>query len=210
MNWPLKFVSTQLARPRGLFGRFVTSGWMERNNVEMNHQTIACLDLGPDDDLLEIGFGSGYLLKTVLEKDLCQTVSGVDLSEEMTRMVCKRLSPFMPLRVGTVCSADIERLPFSDGQFSRACSVNTLYFWKCPLRALTECRRILRDGGRLVLAFDSKESLLRWSAQNHGFSAYTPDEVESMLKASGYAVMSMKGSLNRRNEKFYSVTGLAT
>jgi len=56
------FFSRQLAKPSGLFGRLFTARWLEKTNVGMNALTLDSLALGENDRLLEVGFGSGYLL----------------------------------------------------------------------------------------------------------------------------------------------------
>jgi len=50
-----------------------------------------------------------------------------------------------------------DRIPYPDKSFGRAYSAHTLYFWNDPLAHLHEIHRVIRVGGRFVLAFTPKE-----------------------------------------------------
>ena len=46
----------------------------------------------------------------------------------------------------------VEQLPFADGQFDRALAANSLHHWPNPITNLWEVQRVLKPGGRLVIA----------------------------------------------------------
>ena len=180
------FFSRQLAKPSGLFGRLFTARWLEKANTGMNALTLDSLALEPGDRLLELGFGSGYLLEKVLENHLCNFAAGADISPEMVNHVGARLRPYVEAGKAQIRHGDIEAIPFADGAFTKLCSVNTLYFWKDPQRALAECRRVLKAGGRLALCFNAKSELAKWPGHVHGFTLYELADVEAMLAAAGF------------------------
>lgn len=203
------FFSRQLAKPSGLFGRFVTARWLEKANVGMNALTLDSLALGESDRLLEVGFGSGYLLEHVLAGRLCGQVAGVDVSREMVEQVTRRLRRYVKLGEAHVRQGDIESMPFADDEFTALCSVNTLYFWRDPARALAECRRVLEPAGRIVLCFNSKRDLEQWPGHVHGFSLYELSEVESLLAAAGFSGIATRTGHDKEQGEFYCVTALA-
>jgi SAM-dependent methyltransferase len=51
-----------------------------------------------------------------------------------------------------VLRADVSALPFEDGSFDRAYSVNSVFFWPDPDAAFAEIYRVLRPGGLAVIA----------------------------------------------------------
>ncbi len=53
-----------------------------------------------------------------------------------------------------------EDLPFTDGAFDYAVMVISLCFVNDPLQVLQEIRRVLRDGGEIIIAIVDKESFL--------------------------------------------------
>src|SRR5260370_34609738 len=61
----LTFAAKQLRTPSGLFGRLVTSRVLNRGNEAMNQLTLKCLELKPDDAVIEVGFGGGYLISQI-------------------------------------------------------------------------------------------------------------------------------------------------
>ena len=181
------FFSRQLAKPTGLFGRLFTARWLEKANAGMNALTLDSLALVPGDRLLELGFGSGYLLEKVLSHRRCDFAAGVDLSPEMVDRVGARLRAYVDAGKAQIRHGNIEAIPFADGEFSKLCSVNTLYFWRDPQRALAECRRVLAPGGRLALCFNAKSEMLKWPGHVHGFTLYELADVETMLAAAGFS-----------------------
>ena len=203
------FFSRQLAKPSGVFGRFFVARWLDRANVGMNALTLDCLALGENDQLLDVGFGSGYLLEQVLAGRLCDYVAGVDVSPDMVRHVGRRLRRYVWVGKADIRHGDIESLPFVDGVFTALCSVNTLYFWRDPARALVECRRVLRPGGRLVLCFNSRQDLEQWPGHVHGFRLYERSEVESLLAAAGFSGIATRTGHDREQGEFYCVSGIA-
>jgi SAM-dependent methyltransferase len=46
----------------------------------------------------------------------------------------------------------VEQLPFADGHFDRVLAANSLHHWPNPIANLWEVQRVLKPGGRLVIA----------------------------------------------------------
>ena len=203
------FFSRQLARPSGLFGRLFTARWLEKANAGMNALTLDSLALGPADRLLELGFGSGYLLEKVLKNRLCDFAAGADISPEMVRHVGARLRAYIEAGKAQIRDGDIEAIPFADGEFTKLCSVNTLYFWKDPLRALAECRRVLKAGGRLALCFNAKSEMAKWPGHVHGFTLYELADVEAMLAAAGFCEFKTMSGDDPEQGLFHCISGIA-
>ena len=204
------FFSRQLARPSGLFGRLFTTRWLEKANAGMNSLTLDSLALGPGDRLLEVGFGSGYLLEKVLKNRLCDFTAGADISPEMVSHVGARLRAYIEAEKAQIRHGDIEAIPFADGEFSKLCSVNTLYFWRDPQRALAECRRVLKAGGRLVLCFNAKSEMRKWPGHVHGFTLYELAEVEAMLGAAGFGRITTATGKDPEQGLFHCVSAVST
>ena len=98
--------------------------------------------------LLDAGCGTGnYSLEAARNG---ATVYGVDASREMLSGACEKARK-EGLKIG-LCLADATSLPFHDGQFDIALSVCALCFIRDRQRALLEMHRVLRPGGRVVVA----------------------------------------------------------
>jgi len=70
----------------------------------------AKLELGPEDDLLDVGCGSGLLLS--LLRTRCRSAVGVDFASGQL-VLGRRHFPELPF------AAAAEQLPFAEGRFSR-------------------------------------------------------------------------------------------
>src|SRR5689334_1068931 len=98
--------------------------------------------------VLHVGCGTG-LLSAVL-RDWGATVIGFDSSAKMLELARRRLGPDAELLV-----ADLERpLPFGDGAFDDAVAGLVLHYLQDWTALLAELRRVLKPGGRLILAVD--------------------------------------------------------
>jgi SAM-dependent methyltransferase len=93
--------------------------------------------------VLEVGCGPGELSERIA-RELGSTVVAVDASE---RMVDLARSRGVDARVG-----DVQELPFADGAFDCAVAAWMLYHVPDVDGALRELARVVRPGGRLVVA----------------------------------------------------------
>jgi SAM-dependent methyltransferase len=104
---------------------------------------LDALALSPDDHLLDVGCGGGLLLRDALA--LGARASGVDHSEEMVALARER-APGADVALGSA-----ESLPFPDHAFTAVAMSIVFFFLDEPVRALAECRRVLRGDGRLAV-----------------------------------------------------------
>ena len=187
-----RFFAHQLARPSGLFGRYIMGWWLRNHTRAVNTWALEQLALGQGDRLLEIGFGSGELLFEVMSRDDRVKGAGLDLSGEMVRLARRRLRTFLQAGRLEIWQGAIDAMPFEDGRFSRLISVNTLYFWPSPASALAECRRVLENQGEFLLCFDAKVELEQWSGHRFGFTLYEPSEIAAMMLEAGFVLVDMR------------------
>ena len=96
--------------------------------------------------VLEIGVGSGLNLS--LYGPAVDRVVGLDPSPELLRLAGKRAAQ-APVPVSLV-RASAEGIPFADATFDATLMTWTLCSIPNPIAALTEMRRVLKPGGRLV------------------------------------------------------------
>jgi arsenite methyltransferase len=203
------FFARQLARPSGWFGSLFMSRWLERANAGMNALAVEELALTAEDKLLEVGFGSGFLLAKVLEEGSCAFVAGVDLSVEMVSLARRRFRIHIEAGRAHIQHGNIEHLPFADGHFTKLCSVNTLYFWRNPSASLVECRRVLRPGGTLVLCFNAKVDLAAYLGDTQGFTLYELSEVQALLTGAGFKEIVVAERRDSEQGLFYCVASIA-
>jgi SAM-dependent methyltransferase len=95
--------------------------------------------------ILEVGFGTGWLLEFVAERFPEAALVGIDLSQSFIDAARRKIP------AATLIRGDMEALPFRDGVFDRAASCCALYFARDIERAVRELARVTRPGGRMVI-----------------------------------------------------------
>jgi SAM-dependent methyltransferase len=101
--------------------------------------------------ILEVGCGWGELAEWV-GRETGADVVAVDLSPRMVELARER---GVNVQVG-----DVQELPFADGEFDVAVAAWMLYHVPDLDRGIAELARVLRPGGRLVAATNSRFHLL--------------------------------------------------
>lgn len=104
---------------------------------------LEALELGPGDNLLELGCGGGLLLRDALRSGA--RASGLDHSQDMVDLARER-APGAEVVLG-----EADRLPFADGTFTAVAMAVVFFFLDDPVRVLQECRRVLSPGGWLAV-----------------------------------------------------------
>ena len=102
----------------------------------------------PDGRLLDVGCGSGWLLKRM--QDLGWRVEGVDFDPVAVE---NARSARLRVRLGT-----LEAQQYHDNHFDAITMSHLIEHVYDPLRVLCECYRILKPGGRLVVVTPNGES----------------------------------------------------
>ena len=146
----LKRIHSQFAHPEGWVGRLVgvILAWKNR---ERNAWALSMLDIQPEDQVLEIGFGPGQAIQEAAKLTPKGFVAGIDLSEVMVAQASQRNAA--AIRSGHVLlqKGAESPLPFEDSEFTKAFAVNSLQFWSNPDAGLQEVRRVLKPGGRVAI-----------------------------------------------------------
>ncbi len=141
----------------------------------------ALLKLG---DVLDVGSGDGAAAASLAP--YCASLTCIDTSARMIEAAKERLAklPHVTARV-----ADVHELPFAAASFDAVLMFHTLTYAERPERALSECARVLRPGGRLVLLclneHQQHEVTARYGERHPGFS---PQNVRELLSRAGLAV----------------------
>jgi len=190
-----RLLAHQLAHPKGLFGR-VIGRMMDQGNAPMNEFVVGCMDPASHHHALEIGFGSGWVLRHLLHAADCEYVAGVEISQTMLARAQRRLESEWARGRLDLYNAGVHLLPFADDQFDRVCSVNTIYFWDDPVAGLSEIHRVLKPTGRFVLGFRPAQSLRGLPFTEHGFRIYEKQQVIEILNAAGFGEVELRENLD--------------
>jgi ubiquinone/menaquinone biosynthesis C-methylase UbiE len=117
----------------------------------------AYLEPRAGEHILDVGCGTGNFSLELAR--LGVAVTGIDISEAMLA-IARRKAEDAGLNM-ELLKADARHLPFSANSFDKIVSVSALEFAPDLKAVLEECYRILKPGGRLVIALIGGNSL--WS-----------------------------------------------
>jgi arsenite methyltransferase len=124
---------------------------MEKGHGPVGKQAIELMHVPADARVLDVGCGSGWATRLLAEYALNGRVTGIDISDEMIRLARESSLLFPNVDYQT---ASAEQLPFADGEFTHAFSMESLYYYTNIPAALREIHRTLQGGGSFVTVID--------------------------------------------------------
>lgn len=133
------------------------TGWSEKKAEEIG---LKKLDAREGERTLEIGFGTGRCLKVIAESvGLSGELCGIDISEGMGRIARQRLTEAGLADRADLRCGDATQLPFDSNSIDAVLMSFTLELFDTPEIpiVLDECKRVLRQGGRVCVAVLSKK-----------------------------------------------------
>ena len=136
-------------RLRAEFNRWAEAGMgegMEQEHLPIVLPVLDRMRLVPDDNVLDLGCGAGWLAGLLAEQVPEGRVVGVDVSDEMIRRA-RRRQVDIENAMFVVGAAD--QIPWDANFFTHAISVESAYYWPDPAAGLREVFRVLREGGSL-------------------------------------------------------------
>ena len=201
-----KFVAKQLGHPTGVLGQLILAPLWNRRNPALNDAAFNSLALCPHDRVLEVGFGGGYLLGRMAAVVTEGFLAGVDVSPAMVAFCQKRFRSLVEAKKLEFKCAPAKALPYPAGSFTKACTVNSIFYWGNVSQAVSELWRVLEEGGLLVVCFTCKKSLEAKKFARHGLVLHEDDQVYQMMQAVGFHAISVTRASDRHRE-FLCVTG---
>ncbi|TKC04138.1 class I SAM-dependent methyltransferase [Pedobacter frigoris] len=183
-------LASQLSEPQGDAG-IKTGEMMASSNENMIFRTIDLLGLRANEEVLEIGHGSASHLSTLMRKASGLEYTGIDISLTMIEEAKRINTAFIESGSVSFYLSDGLHIDFSDNQFDKIFTVNTLYFWKDPEAYAKEIYRVLKPGGRFCLAIATKDFMEKLPFTKWIFQLYDRPMVEELLSAAGFSIQSV-------------------
>lgn len=146
------------------------------------------LDLLPAErmhDLLDVGTGTGRILELLAPR--AERAIGLDLSREMLAVARAKLDK-AGVRNCELRQGDMYHLPLAPGSVDAVTFHQVLHFGETPADAIAEAARVLRPGGRLLVADFAAHALetLR-DTHAHRWLGFDDDKVQDWFRAAGLA-----------------------
>ena len=146
----------------------------------------------PFNKVLDLGCGTGVILKEISSINSDVELFGLDLSENMIAKATQRLGTTANLSVG-----DAENLPYADNTFDLVCCVESFHHYPNPKKALSEINRVLKNGGLFLLCDTWTRSpirqilnfFIRFSSDGD-VHIYSENEISKLLKVTRFEMVS--------------------
>jgi len=165
--------------------------------VAQRRTILDVLDPRPGENALDIGSGPGLLAAQIAERVRPSgSVHGLDPSESMLALSAERAAT-----AGVTLAAGVAtELPYADSSFDIVTATQVYEYVPDMPAALTEARRVLRPGGRLLVLDTDWDSVV-WHSSNpqrmrrvlaawneHLADAHLPRRLNRLLTDAGFTV----------------------
>ena len=117
---------------------------MENHHLPITEPVLPLMALEPDDRVLDIGCGSGWLCRRLSRLVPEGSVVGIDIAPEMVRRGRAASRNYTNLKF---MQAAADSIPCESGSFSKIISVESGYYWPDPAKSVREMFRVLAGGG---------------------------------------------------------------
>ena len=202
------FFSEQARMPDGLFGRMVMSIVFDRGNAFLNDFVNELMSVQIDDRIIEIGFGTGKLIYRMAQQIEKGIIEGVDFSKVMVSIARKKNKKNIRIGKVKILEGNFDEMPFRKENFTKACSINTLYFWSEPVHTAKKIAEILKPDGKLILAFEDIEQLRQRKLNQEVFHLYSTGEVQDLLINAGFSKNVSSVSRKKGESIFHCVVAI--
>lgn len=164
---------------------------------------IGLLELG---DVLDLACGDGVLAELLAGQ--ARSITCVDISAKLIAAARERLKEYPQV---SLLEADMHALPVEAGRFDHVFLMHALAYTRRPLEAIQEAARVLRPGGKLVIAaLNAHPHKATMQSYDHVNLGIAPAALRKLLEQAGLAVeLCRVTSREERPPYFEVVTALA-
>lgn len=185
------FVAQQFRKPTGFWGKLAVRAMMKGNRSAISW-AIEASEIGPDDTVLEIGFGHGISFEMIAELT-SKKMYGLDFSADMVTMATERNAKLIGDNRLELRCGDIANTTFDKNFIDKIIAVNVVYFWKDPQKELTTIKNILKPGGRAVFYLTDKSTLDNLAFTTaEVFTKYSGQEFAAQVRSAGFATAEVR------------------
>jgi len=184
----IKYMGENFGDPQGIGGVIFTK--IMNIFCQMQYKTVLeNINLELKDNVLDIGFGNGYLIKKLLRKNIIIKIFGIDISNDMKNKVSKKLKQFIEKQYLKLSLEDIQNTSFENETFNKIYTVNTIYFWKDLDKCFSEIKRIIKSNGIFINVIYTKEYLDKMFHTKYGYNKYTFEEIKNITEKNGMEIL---------------------
>jgi SAM-dependent methyltransferase len=175
------------------FNRWAEAGRgddMEQSHLPIVEPMLALIEFKPQDKVLDVGCGTGWLVRRIAPLVSVGLAAGMDVSDAMLGRA-EALSAHLA-NVAFTCGG-VDAIPWEGGHFTKVLSVESAYYWPDPAQGVREIFRVLSPDGAawiLINYYRDNPHCHQWGGQlkvpTHLLSA---EEWEGIFRQAGFAAV---------------------
>jgi len=165
---------------------------MNKGHLNLTTWGFNHVSIKPDFVILDVGCGGGKTISRLLRHAVQGKVYGIDHSPDMvdySRQVNKKL---IATKRAEIMQGSAEKTGFKEDFFDLVTAIETYYFWPNLAETFLEVKRILKNGGCLLIISEMIKDGV-YEVENAEIIAKTQvhlvplDEMERMLYSAGFS-----------------------
>src|SRR5208337_4169444 len=129
------------------FNRWAEAGRgdeMEQHHLPIVDPMLALIEFNSQDKVLDVGCGTGWLVRRIAPRVSAGLAAGMDVSDVMLGRAEALSAPLLNL---VFARGGVDAIPWNSGHFTKVLSVESAYYWPDPAQGLREIFRVLSPGG---------------------------------------------------------------
>ena len=168
-----------------LIGKTTRRHRLDKRIITVGDAIVSHVKNPPSARCLDVGSASGLFLARLNSRFNFREAVGIELNEELAR---ENRDSSVRIEVG-----DAEALPFPENRFDLVIAVGTIEHLDYPKMMLTECHRVLREGGIMIVTarnpfyerIGKRIGLVNREVYLH---AYTHGQMSSLIEGVGFEI----------------------
>lgn len=186
----LKKLLDNFRKPSGVIGG-IACKVMNVSHETSLREVFERISVTPDVKALDIGCGGGWAMRLMLERGA--TVTGIDHSVASVARSLTKVAEYVEQGKARVDYGSVRELPYPDESFDLVTAMETIYFWPDMEEAFKEVFRVLRPGGRFVVAVaawknaDGSVKCPKFFRENLDMNFYSEEELRAFMDKAGFA-----------------------
>lgn len=183
-----KFVS-QTRKPEGFLGKMMVNS-MNSGHAKMADWGLSHIESIVPDEIVELGCGGGRNAGELLKRYPRAKVTAIDYSEISVSMAADYNRAMIDADRCKVQQGDVSALNLPEEQYDLATAFETIYFWPGLEKCFSQVAKVLKAGGSFLIVCEldgTDEAGIKFEKIIDGIKCYTTSEIESALKAAGFA-----------------------
>ena len=179
-------IARQLGRPEGRVGTLVSRG-LNLANRSLVKAAVEATGLQRGQTGADLGFGGGVGLRPMLDRVGSEgAVHGVEISRTMLRQAARRFRKDEAAGRLVLSEGSLTALPLADASLDAALTANTVYFVNDLSPVCAELARVVRPGGRAVVAASDPTYVADAPDAAYGFKAWPARDIIEALEHAGF------------------------